>query len=79
MFFPNRICKQYDEIAEKVSKQPTSTAELVETIEFLTECLENTVFKLAYKIEEARQRLMFLLDYSFMSSMFALRFFCCLS
>lgn len=64
----NRICKQYDEIQEKVSKTPGSTAELVEITQFLTQCMDATVYKLAFKIDEARQRLMFLLDYASMPS-----------
>ena len=67
-FFNQRLCKVYDEIADKVSKQTTSTAELVETIEFLNKSIEETVFKLDFKIAEARRRLMFLLDYAVMPS-----------
>ncbi len=62
------ICKAYDEIADKVSRQPTTTAELVETIEFLTQCMDSTIFKLEFKIGEAKKRLMFLLDYAIMPS-----------
>jgi hypothetical protein len=43
-------------------------AELVETTQFVTQCLDATVYKLAFKIDEARQRLMFLLDYASMPS-----------
>ena len=60
--FFSRICKQYDEISEKVGRTPSNTVELVEITEFLTQCLDATVYKLAFKIDEARQRLMFLLD-----------------
>ena len=62
------ICKSYDEIADKVSRQPTTTAELVETIEFLTQCMDSTIYKLEFKIGEAKKRLMFLLDYAIMPS-----------
>lgn len=62
-------CKTYDEIADKVSRVPSSTAELVEIIAFLTECTESTIFKLEHKIAEAKKRLMFLLDYAIMPSM----------
>ncbi|CAF0812221.1 unnamed protein product [Brachionus calyciflorus] len=60
------ICKAYDEIAEKVGRQPQSTAELVEIMEFLNQSIETTIFKLEFKINEAKRRLMFLLDYSLM-------------
>lgn len=62
------ICKAYDEIAEKVGRQPQSTAELVEIMEFLTQSIESTIFKLDFKIGEAKRRLMFLLDYALMPS-----------
>ena len=42
--------------------------QLVEIIAFLTECTETTIFKLEYKIAEAKKRLMFLLDYAIMPS-----------
>ncbi len=66
------ICKAYDEIADKVSRQPTTTAELVETIEFLTQCMDSTIYKLEFKIGEAKKRLMFLLDYAIMPSIIIL-------
>ena len=62
------ICKAYDEIAEKVSRQPQSTADLVEIMEFLNQSNETTIYKLESKINEAKQRLIFLLDYAFMPS-----------
>ena len=52
----------------KAEKTPETTAELVETTQFVTQCLDATVYKLAFKIDEARQRLMFLLDYASMPS-----------
>lgn len=64
------ICKAYDEIAEKVGRQPQSTAELVEIMEFLTQSIETTIYKLDFKIGEAKRRLMFLLDYALMPSSF---------
>ncbi len=51
-----------------MSRAPSSTAELVEIIAFLTECTEKTIFKLEYRIAEAKKRLMFLLDYAIMPS-----------
>ena len=63
------ISKAYEEIAEKVGRQPQSTAELVEIIEFLNVSLDSTIYKLEFKIGEAKKRLMFLLDYAIMPSM----------
>ena len=62
------ISKAYEEIAEKVGRQPQSTAELVEIIEFLNVSLDSTIYKLEFKIGEAKKRLMFLLDYAIMPS-----------
>lgn len=55
-------------MADKVARVPASTAELVEIIAFLTECTENTIFKMEYKIAEAKKRLLFLVDYAIMPS-----------
>jgi hypothetical protein len=51
-----------------VGKQPNSTAELVETIDFLNESIDSTIYKLEHKIGEAKKRLLFLLDYATMPS-----------
>ena len=69
MFWNPRICKSYDEIADKVSRQPASTAELVEITEFLNQSIDSTIYKLEFKINEAKRRLLFLLDYAIMPSM----------
>jgi dynein heavy chain len=63
-FCPLSLCKSYDEIADKVGRHPQNTAELVETMEFLSQSMETTVFKLEFKIADAKRRLMFLLDYA---------------
>lgn len=61
------IVREYDEIATTVSVPADEIEELVRTTEFLTKSLETTIYKLAHKIGEAKQRLMFLLDYALMS------------
>ncbi|XP_078610604.1 dynein axonemal heavy chain 3-like isoform X1 [Branchiostoma floridae x Branchiostoma japonicum] len=58
------ICKHYDEIADRVSEMPDSTADLVELTDFLRTSSEVTVFKLKDEIDEAGHRLQFLLDYA---------------
>lgn len=63
-----RICKAYDEIAEKVGRQPGSTAELVDIIEFLNQSIDSTIYKLEFKIGEAKKRLLFLMDYALIPS-----------
>ncbi|CAF3510924.1 unnamed protein product [Rotaria socialis] len=61
------IVKEYDKIAATVSVPADETEELVKTAEYLNKALEVSVYKLAYKIGEAKDRLMFLLDHAIMS------------
>ena len=60
------IVREYDEIATTVSVPADEVEELVRTTDYLAKALETTVYKLAYKIGEAKERLMFLLDYALM-------------
>jgi dynein heavy chain, axonemal len=60
------IVREYDEIATTVSVPADEVEELVRTADYLSKALETSVYKLAYKIREAKQRLMFLLDYALM-------------
>ncbi|WAQ96862.1 DYH3-like protein [Mya arenaria] len=58
------ICKRYDEMANRVSEVPDNTISLVETQEYLKQSQDVTVYKLKDEIEDAGNRLMFLLDYA---------------
>ncbi|XP_033631251.1 dynein heavy chain 3, axonemal-like [Asterias rubens] len=58
------ICRRYDEIADRLGEMPSTTAEIVALSDFLRESSEVTVFKLKDEIDEAANRLMFLLDYA---------------
>ncbi|XP_053383461.1 dynein axonemal heavy chain 3-like [Mercenaria mercenaria] len=58
------ICKRYDEMANRVSEVPDNTISLVETQEYLKQSQDVTVYKLKDEIEDAANRLMFLLDYA---------------
>jgi len=60
------IVREYDEIAATVSVPADEIEELVRTTDFLNKALESSIYKLAYKIGEAKDRLMFLLDYAIM-------------
>ena len=64
------IVKEYDEIAQTVSVSATEIEELVKTTDYLNKALESLIYKLAYKISEAKDRLMFLLDYAIMPRKF---------
>lgn len=63
------IVREYDEIATTVSVAADEIEELVKTTEYLSKALEVSIYKLAYKIGEAKDRLMFLLDYAIMPRM----------
>lgn len=61
------IVREYDEIATTVSVPADEIEELVRTADYLSKAMESLIYKLAYKIGEAKERLMFLLDYAIMS------------
>ena len=61
------IVREYDEIATTVSVPADEIEELVRTADYLNKAMESSIYKLAYKIGEAKERLMFLLDYAIMS------------
>nr|XP_006820578.1 PREDICTED: dynein heavy chain 3, axonemal-like [Saccoglossus kowalevskii] len=58
------ICRRYDEISDKVSETPDNTDELVQLADFLKQATDVLVYKLKDEIEEAANRLDFLLDYA---------------
>ncbi|XP_063446016.1 dynein axonemal heavy chain 3-like isoform X5 [Mytilus trossulus] len=58
------LCEKYDKMADKVNETPKTTQELVEIQEYLKTSQEVTVYKLKDDIEDAKDRLMFLLDYA---------------
>ncbi|CAF4055950.1 unnamed protein product, partial [Adineta steineri] len=60
------IVREYDEIAATVSVPADEIEELVRTADYLSKALESLIYKLAYKIGEAKDRLMFLLEYAIM-------------
>lgn len=64
------IVREYDEIATTVSVPADETEELVKTADYLAKALETSIYKLSHKIGEAKDRLMFLLDYALMSRKF---------
>ncbi|XP_074648811.1 dynein axonemal heavy chain 3-like [Tubulanus polymorphus] len=60
------ICRRFDEMSDRVSEMPETTAELVSLQEYLRTSMDVTVYKLKDEIEEAANRLEFLLDYAFL-------------
>lgn len=57
------LCKQYDDMSEKVSDNPDTTEGLVDLINYLRRSQDVTSFKLKGYVDDAAKRLMFLLDY----------------
>ncbi|XP_045076641.1 dynein axonemal heavy chain 3-like [Coregonus clupeaformis] len=61
------ICHRYDEIAATITGAPGNTEELVALNQYLKHTSEVTVHKLKEEINEAANRLSFLLDYATLS------------
>ena len=64
MFFSIRLCKSYDEISDKVQEMPDNTSDLVALTQFLENASSVTVVNLQTAVDEAGERLLFLLDYA---------------
>ncbi|XP_063078071.1 dynein axonemal heavy chain 3 [Engraulis encrasicolus] len=58
------ICHRFDEIVETITSVPNTTEELVDLNHFLKHTNEVTVHKLQDEIDEASNRLIFLLDFA---------------
>ena len=63
----SRLCKQYDEISDKVQEMPNNTADLVALTRYLEHASTALVMKLQTQVDEAAERLVFLLDYATLS------------
>ncbi|XP_035261919.1 dynein heavy chain 3, axonemal [Anguilla anguilla] len=61
------VCRNYDEIAETISRLPENSEELVALNQYLKKSSEVTVYKLKEEIGEAANRLNFLLDFATLS------------
>ncbi|CAB3991140.1 dynein heavy chain 3, axonemal-like, partial [Paramuricea clavata] len=61
------LCRQYDEISDKVQEMPTNTADLVGLTQYLERASTALVNKLQMSVDEAAERLVFLLDYATLS------------
>ena len=65
-----RLCKSYDEISDKVQEMPDNTSDLVALTQFLENASSVTVVNLQTAVDEAGERLLFLLDYATLPCMF---------
>ncbi|KAH8862796.1 Dynein heavy chain 3, axonemal [Schistosoma japonicum] len=61
------ICRQYDEIVNRLSETPSNTEDLVKLQTYLRDVGNTLVFKLKEEVAEAAERLNFLLDYALLS------------
>ena len=68
--FMYRLCKSYDEISDKVQEMPDNTSDLVALTQFLENASSVTVVNLQTAVDEAGERLLFLLDYATLPCMF---------
>lgn len=67
-----RLCKSYDEISDKVQEMPDNTSDLVALTQFLENASSVTVVNLQTAVDEAGERLLFLLDYATLPCMLAI-------
>lgn len=58
------ICRQYDEISDKVQEMPDNTKDLVELTQYIEKASSVLVMGLQTQVDEAGERLLFLLDYA---------------
>ncbi|XP_075250490.1 dynein axonemal heavy chain 3-like isoform X2 [Convolutriloba macropyga] len=58
------LCQRYSDIQSKLNEIPETTAHLVELTEFIIVTNDKTVFALLNEVQDAQDRLMFLLDYA---------------
>ncbi|XP_076020504.1 dynein axonemal heavy chain 3-like [Genypterus blacodes] len=63
-----RICEQYEQIAETIRETPNNTDEFVGLNQFIQQTGDVTLHKLTAEIKHATDRLVFLLDYAIFSS-----------
>lgn len=62
-----RICDIFDEMLDRASELPETTAELVELQNYLNECQEVTMYNLKEKIQTAAENVLFLMQHALLS------------
>ena len=58
------ICKRFDEISDRCQEIPDNTAEIVKLEEYVKDASGVKVIQLQSEVDEAAERLIFLLDYA---------------
>ena len=66
-----RLCRSYDEMSDKVQEMPDNTSDLVALTQFVENASSVTVVNLQTAVDEAGERLMFLLEYATLPCMLA--------
>lgn len=59
----NLVLDTFEEMASKTSEKVETTTDLVNLTNYLNQCMSDTFFKMKVNINEAMQRLLFLLDH----------------
>ena len=67
IFYYCRICDIFDEMLDRASELPETTAELVELQNYLNECREVTMHNLKEKIQTAAENVLFLMQHALLS------------
>jgi dynein heavy chain len=62
-----RICDIFDEISNRASELPETTAELVELQNYLNECRDVTMCNLKKKIQISAANVLFLMEHALLS------------
>lgn len=67
IFYYCRICDIFDEMLERASELPETTADLVELQNYLNECRDVTIYNLKEKIHTAGENVLFLMQNALLS------------
>ncbi|XP_075248722.1 dynein axonemal heavy chain 7-like isoform X2 [Convolutriloba macropyga] len=62
-----KLCEEFEQIAERALSTPMDTAELMELREYMSKVEKETVIQLEEKLQQAGERLAFLIEYSISS------------
>ena len=67
IFYCCRICDIFDQMLDRASELPETTAELVELQNYLNECRDVTMCNLKEKIQTAAENVLFLMQHALLS------------
>jgi len=64
VYFSFSICRLYDNVSDRCQEMPDTTKEIVELIQYLQDASTVQVVELQQQVNEAAERLQFLLNYA---------------